>query len=67
MQRYLFAFLIFTSAPSAFATELPKEGSYDYTACWSGVNNVITFSKALTASRSAFPWFESYQAASASL
>jgi hypothetical protein len=43
-------FLIFTSAPSAFATELPKEGSYDYTACWSGVNNVITFSKTYTAS-----------------
>jgi hypothetical protein len=35
---------------AAFATELPKEGSYDYTACWSGVNNTITFSKAYTAS-----------------
>src|SRR5712664_1767013 len=50
MQRYVLAFLIFTSAPSAFATELPKEGSYDYTSCWSGVNNVITFSKTHTAS-----------------
>jgi hypothetical protein len=30
---------------SAFAVELPKEGSYDYTACWSGVDSNITFSK----------------------
>jgi hypothetical protein len=50
MQRYVLAFLIFTSAPSAFAIELPNEGSYDYNACWSGVNNVITFSKTHTAS-----------------
>ncbi|KRR18557.1 hypothetical protein CQ14_24475 [Bradyrhizobium lablabi] len=50
MQRYFFAFLVFASAPSALAVELPKEGSYDYTACWSGVNNVITFSKNHTAS-----------------
>lgn len=34
----------------ASATEFPKEGSYDYTACWSGVNNTITFSKTYTAS-----------------
>ncbi len=47
---YILVFVIFTFAPSAFATELPKEGSYDYTACWSGVNNVITFSKTHTAS-----------------
>jgi hypothetical protein len=50
MQRYVLAFLIFTSAPSAFAAELPKEGSYDFTACWSGVSNTITFSKTHTAS-----------------
>ena len=50
MRRYVLAFLILNSAPSAFATELPKEGSYDYTSCWSGVNNVITFSKTHTAS-----------------
>lgn len=37
MQRYLLAFLIFTSMPSEPATELPKEGSYDYTACWSTI------------------------------
>ncbi|MGY4197800.1 hypothetical protein ACVIM9_007141 [Bradyrhizobium sp. USDA 4520] len=38
------------SVGSAFATELPKEGSYDFTACWSGVNSVVSFSKAHTAS-----------------
>ena len=30
---------------SAFAANLPKEGRYEYTACWSGISNVITFSK----------------------
>jgi hypothetical protein len=49
MRRYVLALLIVTSAPSAFAAELPKEGNYDYIACWSGVNNVITFSKTHTA------------------
>jgi hypothetical protein len=39
-----------TSASAATATELPKEGSYDYTACWSGTSNTITFSKGYTAS-----------------
>jgi hypothetical protein len=34
----------------AFAADLPKEGSYDYNACWSGANNEITFSKGYTAS-----------------
>jgi hypothetical protein len=29
----------------ASAADLPKEGSYDYTACWSGTNDVIAFSK----------------------
>jgi len=43
--RYILTSIIFTSAPSAFAAELPKEGSYDFTACWSGVNNAVTFSK----------------------
>jgi hypothetical protein len=48
--KYVLALIVFASAPSAFATEQPKEGSYDYTACWSGVNNTIDFSKAHTAS-----------------
>jgi hypothetical protein len=50
MHRYVLALLIVASPFSAVAAELPKEGSYDYTSCWSGVNNVITFSKTHTAS-----------------
>ena len=49
MHRYVLALLIVVS-PSAFAGELPKEGSYDFTSCNSGVNSVITFSKTHTAS-----------------
>jgi hypothetical protein len=47
--RYILALVILTSAP-AFAGELPKEGSYDFTSCWSGLGNDITFSKTHTAS-----------------
>lgn len=43
------ALMISVSAGAAFAVELPKEGSYDYTACWSGLSNTITFSKTQTA------------------
>ncbi|MGF6309603.1 hypothetical protein ABIB82_003799 [Bradyrhizobium sp. i1.8.4] len=43
------AILILTSMSAAFAVELPKEGNYDYTACWSGTNSMITFSKTHTA------------------
>jgi hypothetical protein len=50
MHRYVLALLIVTSSFSAFAAELPKEGSYDFNSCWSGVNNTITFSKTHTAS-----------------
>ena len=50
MHRYALALGIVASPFAAFAAELPKEGSYDYTACWSGVNNTITFSKTHTAS-----------------
>lgn len=38
-----------TVAGTAGAQTLPKEGSYDYIACWSGVSNVIDFSKTHTA------------------
>lgn len=38
-----------TVAGAAAAQTLPKEGSYDFTACWSGVSNVIAFSKTHTA------------------
>ena len=48
MHRYVLALLIVASPFSAFAAEVPKEGNYDYTSCWSGVNNVITFSKSLS-------------------
>ena len=40
----VFALVILTST-AALAAELPKEGNYDYTSCWAGVNNVISFSK----------------------
>lgn len=39
------ALLAVTSAGSAFAADLPKEGSYDITSCFSRVSNLITFSK----------------------
>jgi hypothetical protein len=35
--------LIGLTSGSAFAADLPKEGSYDFTSCWSGVSNMITF------------------------
>jgi hypothetical protein len=46
----LFAVLGLASVGSVFAVELLKEGSYDYTACWSRVDRDITFSKTHTAS-----------------
>ena len=49
MRISLAALIVTTSVVSAFAAELPKEGNYDYTSCWSGVNNTITFSKTHTA------------------
>jgi len=33
------------SAGSAFATDIPKEGPYGLTSCFSGVSNLIAFSK----------------------
>lgn len=38
---------IFTvsSVGSVFAADLPKEGAFNYTACWSGTSSVIPFSK----------------------
>jgi len=43
--RYFLALILFAFAPSAFAAELPKEGNFDYTACWSGTSSTIAFSK----------------------
>jgi hypothetical protein len=41
----LAAFIGLASAGFAFAAELPKEGNYDFTSCYSGVSNTIAFSK----------------------
>jgi hypothetical protein len=46
--RNVLAVMLFTSAP-ALTAELPREGNYDYTACQTAVNNVISFSKDHTA------------------
>lgn len=37
------------AARPALAADPPKEGTYDLTACWSGVSNLIAFSKTHTA------------------
>jgi len=49
--RYLLAVsLAFAvGAGPVCAADLPKEGKYDFTACWSGVGNLIAFSKTHTA------------------
>ena len=44
LNRIVFAALA-AAAGSALAAELPKEGTYDYTACWSTVRYPIAFSK----------------------
>ena len=41
----LAALIGLASAGSASAAGLPKEGSYDFTSCYSGVSNTIDFSK----------------------
>ena len=33
------------SAGFAFAADVPREGRYDFNSCWSGVSNLIAFSK----------------------
>ena len=38
-----------SAASLALAAELPKEGTYDFTSCWSGVSSTIEFSKTHTA------------------
>ena len=37
--------LLAMGSAGATAADLPKEGQYNYTACWSGVSNQINFSK----------------------
>jgi len=46
----VFAFMAAAAAGAAVAADLPKQGRYDITACWSGVGNQIAFSKTHTAS-----------------
>lgn len=41
----LLLFLATVTGGFAFAADLPKEGSYDFIACYSGVSNTIVFSK----------------------
>ncbi len=45
-----FAVLFLVGVGGALAADLPKQGSYDVTTCWSGVSSVIAFSKTHTAS-----------------
>src|SRR5437879_5028852 len=44
------AVLLLLGISAALAADLPKQGSYDITSCWSGVSNAIAFSKTHTAS-----------------
>lgn len=51
--RFLMACIVVVAgaigAPTAAAQALPKEGRFDYVACWSGSSNPMAFSKTLTA------------------
>ena len=44
MQRTWIAAALFGAA-AVQAADLPKEGSYDFTACWSGTSSMVAFSK----------------------
>ncbi len=43
--RCICALAFASAAGAALAADLPKEGSYDFTSCWSGVSSPISFSK----------------------
>lgn len=44
------AFILLSALPATTAAQnVPKEGRYEYTSCWSGQNNLIEFSKTYTA------------------
>jgi hypothetical protein len=43
--RDLAAALVLAASAAAQAADLPKEGSYDFTACWSGTSGMVAFSK----------------------
>lgn len=40
---------LFAGGATPSAAQVPMEGSYEFTACWSGASNVIAFSKRHTA------------------
>jgi hypothetical protein len=44
------AVLLLLGVTAALAADLPKQGNYDITNCWSGVSNAIAFSKTHTTS-----------------
>jgi hypothetical protein len=39
------AWVVAALAVASSVADVPKEGHYDFTSCWSGVSNVIAFSK----------------------
>jgi hypothetical protein len=47
--KLLTAATVFATTCAMSAVNLPKEGSYDYTTCWSGTSSDIVFSKTHTA------------------
>src|SRR5262245_60402659 len=50
MHVTVFTILLLVGVSVAVAADLPKQGNYDFTSCWSGVSNTIAFSKTHTAS-----------------
>jgi len=46
--------LLLAAVGGVNAQTIPKEGRFEYTACWSGTNSVIQFSKTHSASSSEF-------------
>lgn len=45
----MFIAVLLSGAGTALAADFPPQGNYDFTACWSGVTNLMTFSKTHTA------------------
>ena len=43
--RHLAATTLLATAAAVQAADLPKEGSFDFTACWAGTANMVAFSK----------------------
>ena len=43
--KHAYMMIALLAAASAQAADLPKEGSFNFTACWSGTNSLVAFSK----------------------